>query len=179
MTTTIFSSTLDTDGDGNDGYTFVCSFAAAGLTLPAGDITGVKVTFQASNAQVLQITNAYIGHAAAAGDAYDFLATPVQLLFATAGTKDIAAGTSETTDLAVFAYNKTSALLISFYVGGGATKDNNRFKTGVANVNDYYKAAVSEAATVDKTGYTLTAGYNRAINKIEVESTGGWFMMWS
>lgn len=166
-----FSVTLDTDGDGLNGFTIVVGFAVAAFTLPSGAITGTRVTFRAGNVQGLTITNAYIGHAAGSGDAYDFDTTPVQLLWSGSGTKAIAANSEEATDLSAFAYNKTSNLLVAYYMNGGTTVDNARYKLSVANVTDYNKVA-NDAATVNKTGYSATA-LCRAIKKIEFESDDG------
>lgn len=173
MADTIFSQALDSNSDGNNGYTQVQSFAVAGLTLPGGAIVRVRVTFEASSAEGFTITNAYIGHAAGAGDAYDFSATPVQLLFSGGASAVISAGATAVSDWATFAYNKTSALLIAFYAGGGAGSDAQRYKASVANTTNYYKVA-NDAATVDKTGYATSASL-AAINKIEVETSGGFF----
>lgn len=172
---TAFSVTLDTDGDGLNGFTIVVGFAVAALTIPSGNISRVRFTLRAGNTQGLTITNAYVGHAAGAGDAYDFAATPVQLLWGGSGTKAIAANTEEVTDWATFAYNKTSALLVAYYLGGGTTVDMARYKNSVSNVTDYNKTA-NDAATVNKTGYASTA-LCRAINKIEfdVEDNGFFF----
>lgn len=170
---TAFSVTLDTDGDGLNGFTIVVGFAVAALTLPAGNITRVRFTFRAGNAQALTVTNAYVGHAAGSGDAYDFSTTPVQILWGGSGTKAIAANTEEVSDWVTFAYNKTSALLVAYYLGGGTSVDMARYKNSVSNVTDYNKAA-NDAATVNKTGYTSTA-LCRAINKIEVDADDSGF----
>lgn len=163
---TSFNVALDTDANGQDGYTHVQSFAVAGLTLPGWSIAKVRITFEAGAAEGLTITNAYIGHAAGAGDAYDFAAAPVQLLFAGGASKAIALGATALTDWASFVYNKTSALLVAFYTAGGAGADTKRLKNAVPNTTYYYKLA-NDAATINKTGYNTNASLN-AINKIEV-----------
>jgi len=167
---TIFAQTLNTNGDGQNGFTRVAGFAVAALTLPPGNIARVRFTLQAGTTQAITLSGAHVGHAAAAGDAYDFLATPVQLLFAGSGSKVIAANTSEVTDWATFAYNKTSALLMAWNCNGGTGSDMARYASSVSNVTDYFKAAVNEPATVNKTGYTAQGGICILVNKIEVET---------
>lgn len=165
-----YSNTLNADTGGWNGYTLVNEFAIAGLSLPSLPIVGVRCTFQAAAAtEGLTITNAYIGHKAASGDAYDFAATPTQLLFGGAAGYAIGIGSQQVTDFAPFAYNKTSNLLVAFYVNGGASVDTLRYiASGVSNVNSWFRAATNEAGTVNKTtGYTANAGRLLAINKIE------------
>lgn len=94
--------TLNTNADGQNGQTFVERIAAAELTLPSGAITQVRVRFEAGTTEQLTITNAYVEHRAAAGDAYDFAATPVQLLFSGSGSVTIPSGTSQWSDWAAF-----------------------------------------------------------------------------
>jgi len=170
MADTIFTQTLDTNGDGQNGYTRVIGFAVAALTLPSASIARIRFTLQAGTTQAITLSGVYVEHAAAAGDAYDFLATPVQLLFAGSGSKVIAANTSEVTDWATFAYNKTSALLMAWNCNGGTGSDMCRYKSAVTNVTDYSKAAVNEPATVNKTGYTPLGSTCILVNKIEVET---------
>ncbi len=174
MTDTLYSQALDTDQNGWDGFTLVQRFEAAALTMPSGNILTMTVRFEAAAAEGLTITNAYIGHAAASGDAYDFSATPVQLLFSGSGSVAISAGATATSDSASFVYDKTSALLIAYYVGGGASVDSLRKKTGLSNINRYAKAA-NDAATVNKTGYGTEVGELDAINRIQAEVPGNGF----
>ena len=177
MIETLYSQALDTDVNGFNGETLVQKWAIAALTMPSGAISQIRFTFEAGAGEATTITNAYVGHAAGAGDAYDFSATPVQILWAGAGTKAISAGATAVSDWAVFAYNKTSPLLVAFYIGGGVSVDTIREKTGLgANIVLYEKVA-NDAATVDKTGYGSNSGFLGAINKIEVETPGGGFIL--
>ena len=68
-------------------------------------------------------------------------------------------------------------MVVAFYLGGGVSVDTLREKTGLgANIVLYEKVA-NDAATVDKTGYGSNSGFLGAINKIEVETTGGGFIV--
>lgn len=163
---TMRQEVLNADAGGQNGFTQVQRFEVAGLTLPPNGITMVRFTFQAGAAEGLIITNAYVGHAAAAGDAYDFDTTPTQITFGGLAFATIAAGGVVVSDWIYFAYNKTSALLVAYYIGGGTSDDTIRYKTGLANVNHYSKAA-NDAATVNKTGYATNAGYVVGVQKVE------------
>lgn len=158
--------TLNTDADAQNGQTHVERVAAAALTLPSGVITQMRITWEAGSTEQVTITNAYIGHRAGAGDAYDFAATPVQLLFSGLASVTIPAGTLQACDLASFAYNKTSDLLIAYYMGGGTGADMVRYASGLGGNYDHFNKAANDAATVDKTGYGTSAGVS-TIKKIE------------
>ena len=162
----MYSNTLDADSSGWNGYTLVMRFETALLTMPSGSITQVRFKFEGGAAEGMDISSAYVGHAAGTGDAYDFAATPVQLLWAGSGSKSIGAGATATTDWASFAYNKTSALLVALY--SGAAADTFRKRDSVTNATLYYKNA-NEPATVDKTGYSSSATTLIGINKIEAD----------
>lgn len=175
MTDTIYSQTLNDNDPSLNGITFVQRFEVAALTLPVGNISSITVRFEASTTEGLIVTNAYIGHAAASGDAYDFLATPVQLLFSGAANVSIGIGATATSDSAVFAYNKTSPLLIAWYVGGGTGADSGRRRLGLGSNIIRYSKTANDAATVDKTGYFEASGTLLAINQIQVEVAGTGF----
>ena len=167
---TIYTQTLDTDGNNWNGYTVLTRIGAAALSLPSGTISQLRVTVRAGNAEGLTISNLYVGHSNSSGDAFDYGATPTALLFGGSASKAIAAGTEETCDLASFSYNKTDDLIFAMNINGGTGSDTFRYKTGLgASINNYYKAGALEAATVNKSGYTTNSGYNMGIVKIECD----------
>ena len=155
---TLLTQTLNTNADGQNGQTHVERVAAAAMTLPSGAITQVRVRFEAGSTEQLTITNAYVGHRAGAGDAYDFSTTPVQLLFSGAANVTIPAGTTQWSDWASFAYNKTSDMLVAYYMGGGTGADMDRYVSGLSANYDHFNKAANDAATVDKTGYGTSSG---------------------
>ena len=163
---TIYTQALDADNDGYNGITIVQAFPVTALTLPSGAITQVRFTFRAGSTQAMTITDAYVGHGTGSGDAYDFAATPTQLLFSGGASKVVASGTEEPCDLTDFSYNKSDNLLVAVYCGGGAGSDMWRMKSGLSYVSNYQKTA-NEAATVNKSGYATNSGYNVGITKIE------------
>lgn len=170
MTTgTLFTISLGANGNGWNGFTGVERIPVSVMTPPASGIVKVRLRLQASTSESFTITNAYIGHRAASGDAYDFATTPVQLLFGGSGSKVIAANTEEWSDWANFAYNKTSDFLFSFYCAGGASSDALRRSTSATSMSDYEKIA-NDAATVNKSGYSTNDNIIHLVNTIEYDT---------
>ena len=174
---TALSQTLNANANAWNGFTVVMQFPASVLTLPSSPITGVRVTFEAGTTEGLTVTNAYIGHRAGSGDAYDFSTTPVQLLWGGASSIAIGSGASSTSDMSNFQYDKTSDMLIAFYIGGGTTVDMMRERTGLSASIVQYNKAANDAATVNKTGYGSNTGRILAINTIEVLTEDGNFFI--
>lgn len=169
LTTTIFEQTLNDDADGNTGATRRQMINAAILTDPGFTPVEARVRFEAGSGEQLTITKAYIGHKAGAGDAYDFAATPVQLLFSASASVTIPAGMAVESDWAAFVWDRSSGIIVSYYMNGGLSADSERFLNSVANAEAYIKAAVDEAATVDVTGYSAPGAIDvAAINRIQV-----------
>lgn len=164
---TIFSATLSSSGSGYASFTYRHKFVIAGLTVPPGTQTQVRVGFKAHpTTEGVTISAAYIGHKGA-GDQYDFATTPVQFLFSGSGSTTIAAGTSLVTDNANFTWDKVSDLIISMYISDTA-HDSMAFTTGTSNYNSYNKSA-SDASTVDATGYSDTGNRLDGIYLIEMD----------
>lgn len=164
---TAFTATLDTDADGWDGYTLVTPIPFASLTVPNGLVTRLRVSIRAANAQAFGFDNCYIGHRAGAGDVYDFAATPTQVLFSGAGGATVTAGSTLVSDWVNFTWDRASGLTTAIHCNGGAGADNIRILSS-GSISSYWKAAVSESATVDKTGYTASAQIF-LISKIECD----------
>lgn len=171
MTGTLFSQSLSIDSDGWNGLTVVMQIPASAMSLPSGSIARIRFRLQAGSTQGFTVTNMYTEHRAGSGDAYDFAATPVQVLFGGSGSKVIAAGAQEWSDWATLAYNKTDDLLAAFYCGGGTSSDMFIYATGTG-ANRHTKAA-NDAATVNKTGYGTNSGNTSLINAIEYETEDG------
>lgn len=161
--------TLNADSAGWNGYTIRQYFAAAVLSNSGLQIA--RVTFTASSAQALTITNAYIGNGASSGDAYDFESTPVQLTFDSgSASKAISAGQSATSDTVNFSYGSGKNLVVSIYIAGGTSVDDVRTASGLgASYVAYYKVA-NDAATVDATGYSTGSGIVYAVDLVEFAS---------
>lgn len=146
------------------GYTLLVVFDD-GIVTPGG--TQVRVTFKAGSAEGGNITNAYIGHAAGAGDAYDFEAAPTQLLFSGAAGVNIGVGATVVSDPVTFTIQAAKNLIVAFRSNGDTGADSFARNLSVTGADQYHKNA-NDAATVDKTGYTLnSAGATVGVLRIE------------
>jgi len=128
----------------------------------------VRVSFEASSADVFAITKAYIGLAADSGDAYDFAATPTQLLFSGAATFEIAAGQTKVSDAAGFYSVAGKNIIVSFHIANDAAKDNVRVDSSIAGWS-WYSILGDDAATVNTTGYGAENA-NKAFGVMKVET---------
>lgn len=154
---------LDTNSSDNALYTFRQVLKAAVFTQSG---SSVIVTFQAGSTNLV-IDGAYIG-AQGAGDAYDFAATPVQLLFGGSGSVEITAGATQASDTASISITASGVYVVSMYFStltkGSMKQTNDDLQANTAN---YYKLA-SDAATVDATGYTGPDADQYAVKSIQV-----------
>ncbi len=161
------SSGIDANSGLHANRTIRVLINSAGLTNTG--MSGVRVSFKASSAEILGIGAAYIGQAADAGDAYDFQAAPVQLLFGGAGSVEIAAGGTVVSDEAVFTIPAGKNIIVSFYVVNNTSKDGVLSKNSVANWMSYYKDATNDASTVNASGYSSST-YTFAVSLVESSS---------
>jgi hypothetical protein len=158
---TLETISLNTDSNTLISTTWVNRFEVAGLTLPSQQLISIQFVFQASSASgSFVITNAYVGHGTGTNN-YAFAATPTQLLFSGSAGVTISQGTSVTTDMCFFQYDKTDALLVAYYAVSASFC---RCVVSGTNISYYYKAG-SDAATVAKTGYASAVG-DLGINQI-------------
>lgn len=164
--TTTFSATLNVDSDGWNGVNLRQQFAAAALSTSGGL---VRITFQAGSSQDATISSCYLGHAAGAGDAFDFDGTQVQVTVGGSISFTIPANSSVLSDLIPYTFDETKSFIVAAYFNGGTSHDMIRANTGLANTTKYEKTAADETATANVTGYSSAAGC-RLINKIEVAS---------
>lgn len=165
---TLFSQTLNANNASLNGLTIVQRFEIAALTIPPRPVTMIRARWEAASiTEGLIVTNAYVEHAAGAGDNYDFKTTPSQFLFSGAANVSIGIGATAWSDWLTFSYDGITPLLIAWYVGGGTGQDSAREITGIgSNIIRYTKTA-NDAATVNKTGYATVSGALLGINAIE------------
>jgi hypothetical protein len=170
-TTAYELTTHNNNSGGWIGYTLVVVFETAALNLPGDSITDVRLTFRNPTSEGCDLAKVYVGHGASSGDAYDFAATPVQVLFGGSGTVSLGTSSPTTSDWTSFAYDKTSRFVISWYISSSV--DTMIYRASVSNVSSYYRAG-DEAATVNKSaGYGPLSGDNYLVGKIEVRTAGG------
>lgn len=128
----------------------------------------VRLTLESgSGAEGASVSEAYIGHAAGAGDSWDFDGGQVQILVGGLGAFTVPAASSVVTDEVVFAFDHTKHFLMAFHFNN-ASHDTLRGRNATSSVNVYFKAAASEVSVSDVTGYSTTASAIRFVNKIEV-----------
>lgn len=168
---TVRTDALGGSSGGNATVTFRHVFAAAGLTAPSGTPTQMRITFHAgtSGGENWQIDKAYVGHKAAAGDAYD-AASLTQITFdGGSGSVTITSGTTKLSDTIAFAWDKVSDLVISYYQSN-ASADSIKRELGLSNVLQYTVGG-DEAAAPDASsgGWTLISGRNEGIFLIEAD----------
>lgn len=158
--------TLNTDSVGWADFTLVVYLAAAGLNFPEGTISRFRFTFDASEAEGLDINSAYMGQNSGSGDLYDFSTAPTQLTWAASGSVSIPAGGKGRTDWAPFIYLPGYALLVAFSCTNAAA-DGVRKLDLAPDAGLYFKAG-NEPSVQNKSGYSASSSL-QAISKIEVE----------
>jgi hypothetical protein len=127
--------------------------------------TKIRVTFKAGSIGCM-VAAAYVGHAAGLGDAYDFDGSQVQLLFSASAGFTAGNNATQLSDEINFSFNKTKALVVSFYINGGA--DSVAQATGQgANYTRNYKIN-DDASTTNTSGYATDSGFIDFVDLIEV-----------
>lgn len=161
---TAASTTLSTDSTGWNGFNVRQRISASVLAFSG---TKVRVTLQAANTGGFTIDHAAIGHAAAAGDAYDFDGGQIVLTFSggSAGVTVASAGTVLSDEM-VFAFDKTKNFIIAVHFSAASAVRSVGAATGWTG---YYKSAASEVLTADVSTYT-TGNPAYLVNLVEVFS---------
>lgn len=160
---TVYSKALTTNDSGWGDFTSRTIIPASALADIAGG-TKVRVTVSGHSASASGILASYLGHAAGAGDAYDFDGNQVQMKLATNGAFTIPANADTLLDEANFTYDGTKNLIfaIAFGADGFARRE---AQTG-ASVQ--FKSG-SDAATTNASGYAEAfANTVHFVFKIEV-----------
>lgn len=154
-------------GSNWNGYTIRQLIQTSAITRTGSKI---KISFKATTVSTASINACYIGIAgniSLGQDAYDFSAAPTQVTFnggspgfSITSTSDIAS------DEITFDFDGNSAIIIAFHV---TSASNNWSSTSITGTSVYTKAAVSEASTLDVTGYALHGSVTViGVSKVEV-----------
>lgn len=146
---TTFSAALNANvPDGYQTYTWVMVMNAALFSVSGSK---VRITFNAGTGAGWAMDAVYIGEKAAAGDAYDFAATPTQITFSGGSSGfSLSASGSILSDEITFTFDKTKNYCIA--QDWGSTSSQARGLVTLTDCEAYRKIA-DDAATVDKTGY--------------------------
>lgn len=162
---TTFSQALNADSTGWNGFNLRQHFAASILSQSGSKF---RLTLQGSSiaSEGGQVDGCYGGHAAGAGDAYDFDGTQVQITVGGSPTFTIPFNSTVVTDEITYTFDETKAFIVAFHFNN-ASHDNVRGIASLTGATVYSKSAANETATTDVSTYGSAAGV-RAINKIEV-----------
>lgn len=143
---------------GSTTNTLMAQVLQSGITnVPSGAVTKAKVTVRGN------INSCYIGHRASTGDAFD-AESLTQVFFG--GSASVSQGTTDETqsDEVLFAWDKTRDIILSFYCPTTWTYGS----VTAGKANGYYKGSVDEAATADKTGYTLVSNQPYCLSDLDL-----------
>jgi hypothetical protein len=161
--TTTFAQSLNFDNAGWNGFNMR---QVIDNTLLSTSGTHTRMTLEASSAGGCSIDAMYIGHAALAGDAYDFDGGQVQVLVGASGSFSIGAGSTVVTDDIAFALDETKNLVIAAHFNATSALRSH----ALVNANNWFKSAANETSTANVTGYTQSTSVVRLVNQIDVRS---------
>lgn len=159
---TVLTVNIASASAGWNGYTFRQWFNFASYAVSGG--TQIRATLKGPSGGNMVIDNCFIGHAAAAGDAYDFESSPTRLQFGGVNGITLTGGASSISDAVSFVLNPAKHLIISAHFSATTSL---AFLTATANHQGYYKSAVSEAGTQNVSGYTTWAS-SGVVSKVEI-----------
>lgn len=148
------AQTVDTHTGGFSGFNIRQLIDASKLS---GNATRVRVTLKGSpSGENTKCAKVYIGHAAAAGDPYDYDGNQAEVLFGGTSGVTIAQGATETSDWTTFSLDDTKNLIVAVYLDDG-NQDDFGYNASIAGFTRYFKVTPDETGTTDVTGYTETA----------------------
>lgn len=160
----VVNTPLTTDGAiGGSAFTFVQKFLSPFL---GGSGSTVRISLKGHSANSAVITAMYIGSPKTFGTpAYDFAASPTQVLFSGNAGVTIAANQTIDSDDVAFTISGGASLMIATNMAA-----NSRFKYAAglgSNFISYAASGVSEAASTSKAGtYTSAFGASGRLNFI-------------
>jgi hypothetical protein len=157
------SVAMDSNSPGFNGYTIRSVVLRGGLA-HAG--SKYRITIEGGSVEGAAGDACYSGPGASSGDLYDFETTPTQVLFSGSGSFDTGVGGSIVSDEINVAVDAGKSFVTTFHLNNASKDTIARSSTGFANY--YYKAASSEASTVDVTGYTTVSSRSGLVKTIEV-----------
>jgi len=160
------SAASDTDAGGWNGYTIrqiidTSEISNTGLAF-------IRVSISAASGEAYTFSNMYVGHAAAAGDVYDFESTPTEVLFSGGSGSALSSGQTKVSDQTTFQVSASKNLIVSFY--GASANDGVAARGTETGWSAYWKNA-NDAATVNATGYALSGNDVLGIFLVEVAAS--------
>jgi hypothetical protein len=165
--TTIHTSTLSSDSGGWNNFNLRQWLPDTFYSTSGNQ---VRLNLEAGSAESATIGGMYIGHAAAAGDAWDFDGTQVQVLVGASGSFVVPAATTIVTDAIDYAFDASKAFIIAMHFNGGTSSDTVRAGSVPLGANVYSKSGTSEVSTSNVTGYATGGNQLRLVKLIEVRT---------
>jgi hypothetical protein len=148
-----------------DNWTIRQHIDAAQIATSGGRI---RITLAAEPGNVMGLTDVFIGHAAVAGDPYDYDGNQVRVTFSGSNSAAVPAGGTLVSDEIEFDLDATKDLIISAHHNGNS---HCAMTTGATGYTSYYKL-VSEAEVTDVTGYSTITDRIDCFSLVEVRPHG-------
>lgn len=148
-----------------DNWTIRQHIDAAQIATSGGRI---RITLAAEPGNVMGLTDVFIGHAAGAGDPYDYDGNQVRVTFSGSNSAAVPAGGTLVSDEIEFDLDATKDLIISAHHNGNS---HCAMTTGATGYTSYYKL-VSEAEVTDVTGYSTITDRIDCFSLVEVRPHG-------
>jgi hypothetical protein len=172
--TTTYEVTFNTDDDAFEDHTLRNTLTPALVesdgTIPVG-ATHIRLTFESSSAEALEITDAFVGHVAASGDGWD--ADDLTRITFNGGSNGVVIPLGRnraSSDPIPFTYDQVRNLIVTLHAANNVAASGVGRVVSVTGFQLYYKAAANEASVLDASGYT-TATSGRAFALMRVEFT--------
>lgn len=163
----IYDQATNLAGTGWTSILFRQIFAVAGYSGLPGTGSKVRLTASAVSAGgTMNISGAYIGHAAGAGDAWDFDGNQVQILWSGGGTVAVSAGAISLSDEISFAFDATKNIIVS--LGFSASFVGRRSASLPTGFASYDLAAGSGSVGTSDVAGMGAAGYVTGMSKLEI-----------
>ena len=167
VTTTLANTSLATNQTGFTNYNH--RMRVAGSQLSANGSAFRLTLAGVSSGTAAAISGMYAGHKAAAGDAYDFDGTQVQVTVGGNASFSVAAGATVVTDWITYAFDETKDFVVAFHTSSGDIRC--RANVDAANFDWWTKTGSTEVSTANVTGYTQSGAYDFGlVSLIEVKS---------
>lgn len=166
-TTTLASTSLTTNQAAFTNYNH--RVRVAGSQLSASGSAFRLTLVGVSSGTTAAISGMYAGHTAAAGDAYDFDGTQVQVTVGGNAAFSVAAGATVVTDWIPYTFDDTKDFVIAFHTTSGDIRC--RVNTDATNYDWWTKTGSTEVSTANVTGYSQSGSYDFGlVSLIEVMS---------
>jgi hypothetical protein len=167
VTTTLANTSLAANQTGFTNYNH--RMRVAGSQLSANGSAFRLTLAGVSSGTAAAISGMYAGHKAAAGDAYDFDGTQVQVKVGGNASFSVAAGATVVTDWITYAFDETKDFVVAFHTTSGDIRC--RVNTDTTNYDWWTKTGATEVSTANASGYSQSVGYDFGlVSLIEVQS---------